>query len=161
VQVNVRRHLRASRLKPNFNLPLDGVLQRNPALARIYGYDSPQEMIDSVTNIARQLYIEPQERNEFTRLLITLGAVENYELENLRKDGTIIWTSTSARVVRDNLGNLLYYEGFLQDITKRKQAELELMESQARYRDLFDSPSLHWEEDLPGSKHLDKLRQNG
>ena len=110
----------------------------NPAMARIYGYASPQEMIESIHDIAQQIYLEPQDRTEFTRLFNIDGSVNNFEMKNKRKDGSIIWTSTTARTVRSTDGKLLYYEGFLQDITERKQAEEALHASEERYRGIFD-----------------------
>ncbi|HEX6268894.1 MAG TPA: PAS domain S-box protein [Anaerolineales bacterium] len=111
----------------------------NPAMARIYGYDAPQEMIDSITDIAQQLYLDPAKREFFTRPLETFGVIENFECENKRKDGSVMWTSTSARVVRDDDGNVLYYEGFLQDITQPKQAEQALENSEKRFRALIEN----------------------
>ena len=111
----------------------------NPAMARIYGYNSPQEMIESVTDISRQLDLDPDERELFTGPLQTHGVIENFELKNQRKDGSIIWTSTSARVVRNADGNILYYEGFLQDITERKQAEEALENNEKRFRALIEN----------------------
>jgi PAS domain S-box-containing protein len=101
-------------------------LNLNPAMARIYGYDSPQDMIESITDIARQLYADPKARLEFTRRIKIDGKVEKFEACNLRKDGSLIWTSTNARTVRDARGSVLYYEGFVQDITERKRAEEEV-----------------------------------
>jgi len=98
-------------------------LSLNPAMARIYGYASPEEMIESVTDIARQLYTDPKARLEFTRRIKIDGKVEKFEARNLRKDGSLIWTSTNARTVRDARGRVMYYDGFVQDITERRQAE--------------------------------------
>ncbi|MGZ9164886.1 MAG: response regulator, partial [Anaerolineales bacterium] len=111
----------------------------NPAMARIYGYDSPEEMIESVTDILHQIYVEPDQRSEFTHLMQTKGVIENFERINFRRDGGIIWTSTSARVVRDAGGNILYYEGFLQDITERKQVEETLEGNEKRFRALIEN----------------------
>lgn len=109
----------------------------NPAMARIHGYASPQEMIDTVTDIARQMYPHPEEREEFKKLFETRDVVEGFEGTSLCKDGSIIWTSTSARVVRDDSGRILYYEGFLQDITERKNAEEALRLNERRFRSLL------------------------
>ena len=113
----------------------------NPALARIYGYDSPQDMIASVKNIGRQLYAEPGMRAEFTRQLAGQGFVEGFEAPRLRKDGGTLWTSTSARAVKDEKGKILYYEGFVADITKHKQTEQALRDSEEWFRRLADTTS--------------------
>ena len=98
-------------------------LSVNPAMARIYGYETPEEMIAAVTDIAHQIYADPEMRGEFSRRLKKEGKVERFELRNLRKDGSLIWTSTNARIVRDAKGKVLFYEGFVQDITERKRVE--------------------------------------
>jgi PAS domain S-box-containing protein len=98
----------------------------NPALAKIYGYDSPAEMIASITNIGEQLYVDSEKRTEFKQLLELQDTVKQFEYRSYCKDGSIIWTQIDARVVRDNNGNVLYYEGIVQDITERKQREDEL-----------------------------------
>ena len=111
----------------------------NPAMARIFGYDSPQEMIESVTDISHQLNLDLAQRELFIGPLQTRGVIENFEWKNQRKDGSIIWISISARVVRDADGNVLYYEGFLQDITERKQAEEALGNNEKRFRALIEN----------------------
>src|SRR5690349_19054050 len=95
----------------------------NPALARIYGYESAEELINSVTNIERQLYVNPSRRTDFKTLIDRHDAVNNFESEIYRKDGGTIWISENARAVRDADGKLLYYEGFVANITERKAAE--------------------------------------
>ena len=117
--------------------PQGQLISVNPAMARIHGYSSPQEMMGAITDIAQQMYPEPEEREEFTKLFETHDVVENYEGSSLRKDGSVFWTSTSARVVRDNAGKILYYEGFLQDITERKSAEEALKLNEKRFRSLL------------------------
>jgi len=105
-------------------------LSVNPAMARLYGYDTPEEMMEAVTDIARQVYADPEMRREFARRLKKEGKVEKFEARNLRKDGSLIWTSTNARIVRDAKGKVLYYEGFIQDITERKKAQEALRKSE-------------------------------
>ena len=111
----------------------------NPAMARIYGYDSPQDMIESVTDITEQIYVDPNDRQDFIGQFHTQDASASFEVQNYRKDGSIIWTSTSARAVRDSSGNILYYEGFLRDISKRKQAEEKLRVQESHFRALLEN----------------------
>jgi len=101
-------------------------ISANPALARMYGFDSPEELIESVTDIAEQVYVDPAAREEFKRLLETDGEVVNHERRMLRKDGTVFWVSMNVRAVRDQNGNTLYCQGFTTDITEHKLAEEEL-----------------------------------
>jgi PAS domain S-box-containing protein len=116
------------------SIPEGRFLNVNPAMARIYGYDSAEEMLSSVTDIARQIYVDPARRREFTQILKEQGQLFEYSNQNYRKDGSIIWTSTSVRVVKDPDGEMLYYEGFINDITERIQAEEALRKSDAQYR---------------------------
>ncbi|MBF2073313.1 MAG: PAS domain S-box protein [Synechococcales cyanobacterium C42_A2020_086] len=118
-----------------FENALEGIFQStpdgrfinvNPALARIYGYDSPEEMLESITDIGTQLYVDPEKRDEFRALLAAQDKAIDFEYRCYCKDGRIIWTQIDARVVRDNRGHVLYYEGIVQDITERKKREDEL-----------------------------------
>lgn len=111
----------------------------NPAFARIYGYDTPQEMIEAISNIARQLYVSPQDREAFITEIEEKGIVRNREVLNRRKDGQLIWVSVNALAVRDEQGKTLYYEGIISDITERKHAEEKLRQSEERYRTLVDN----------------------
>lgn len=98
-------------------------LSANPALARIYGYSTPAEMMAQLTSIQQQLYVEPQRRREFTQILQQRGEIIGFESEVYRKDGSIIWISENARAVRDESGELLYFEGTVEDITARIEAQ--------------------------------------
>src|SRR5262249_23973739 len=100
-------------------------LMANPMLARIYGYGSPQELIRNPSSIARQLDVDPERRAVFLRLLQEQDAVHGFESQVYRRDGRVIWISESARAVRDADGRLLGFEGTVEDITRRKQAEAE------------------------------------
>jgi len=95
----------------------------NPALARIYGCDSPEEVTAKFTDIERQLYVDPVRRNEFLRSIEESGTVSDFESKIYRSDGSIVWISEKARAVRDRSGSVLYYEGLIEDITQRKQAQ--------------------------------------
>lgn len=95
----------------------------NPALARIYGCDSPEEVTAKFTDIERQLYVDPARRNEFLRSIEESGTVSDFESKIYRSDGSIVWISEKARAVRDSTGAVLYYEGLIEDITQRKQAQ--------------------------------------
>ena len=106
----------------------------NPALARIYGYESPEELLISLTDIGRQLYVEPHRRYEFIKQLHSRDCVSDFESQVYRKDGRIIWISENARAVRDDDGTLLYYEGFVTDISKRKATEAALLQSEAQLK---------------------------
>jgi PAS domain S-box len=101
-------------------------LSANPALARIYGYQSPEELIQNITNIQDQLYVQPQRRQQFVKLLAEQGAIVGFESQIRRLDGQLTWISENAFAVRDEAGNLLHYEGTVEDINERKQAEAAL-----------------------------------
>lgn len=117
-----------------FQTTMDGhYLSCNPALATIYGYASPDELKASVKDIKRQLYVDDATRPRFVRLMQQNDRVSGFEARIFRKDGQIIWISETARAVRDHAGVLLFYEGFVTDITARKEAEEALRESEERY----------------------------
>lgn len=103
-------------------------LSANPALARIYGYDSPEELTSKLTDLRHQLYVQPGRREEFVRLVNETGSVHEFESEIYHRDGHVIWISENARLVRnETTGELMYYEGLVQDITQRKRAATELL----------------------------------
>ncbi|NOT04545.1 MAG: GAF domain-containing protein [Anaerolineales bacterium] len=113
-------------------------LSVNPAMAEIFGYDSPEAMLNSVTNISGQIHVNAESREKFIEELMAKGSVVKFETQNLRKDGSIIWTSTNARVVKNENGDILYFEGFLTDISERKQAELAIEASESKYKTLVE-----------------------
>src|SRR5205807_10053815 len=96
----------------------------NPALARMLGFDSPEELTNMRTDIAHEHYVNPRDRNEFKRILTEQDLVRDFEHEAFRKDGKTIWISENVRAVRDDSGAILYYEGTSREITERKRAEL-------------------------------------
>lgn len=92
----------------------------NQSMARILGYDSPEDLINSITDIAHQLYVDPDERTRTIDLINEQGFAKNREVQFYRKDRTIIWVSRTMQMVRDENGTILYYEGIIEDITDRK-----------------------------------------
>ena len=123
-----------------FQTSIEGkYLSANPALARIYGYDSPEELIQTLTNISRELYVEPGRRTEFVALMEKHDIVSGFESQIFRKDRSIIWIAENVRAVRDRHGNLLYYEGTVEDITERRQHEQKLRNSEALYHSLVET----------------------
>lgn len=117
-----------------FENALDGIFQTtraghylraNTALARIYGYGSPEELIADLHDIKKQLYVDPRRRAEFVRLMRLHGNVTSFEAQIYRKGGEIIWITEDARAVYDSDNQLRYYEGRVQDISHRKALEAE------------------------------------
>ncbi|HEX9829521.1 MAG TPA: PAS domain S-box protein, partial [Bacteroidota bacterium] len=114
-------------------------LTANPAIARMLGYASADELIRSRTDIARQGYVDSQRREEYKRLIEQHGSVMGFEYEVYCKDGSTIWISEDSRAVRDAHGKLLYFEGYFVDIKERKLAEAALLQQSAYFRQLFES----------------------
>lgn len=102
------------------SIPGGRYLSVNPAFARLFGYDSPEELIASVTDIGHQFYVNPQDRDRAIKTLLEQGFLEDFELEVRRKDGTKFWVSMNTMIVQDEMGTR--YDGTVQDITKRKRA---------------------------------------
>lgn len=114
-------------------------LMANAALARIYGYASPEELIQGLTDIERSLYADPGRRAEFIRLMQEHDTIAGFESQVFRKDGTVIWISENCRAIRDAQGRLLHYEGTVEDITQRQQVEEKLRHSEALYHSLVET----------------------
>ena len=108
-------------------------ISANPSLARVQGYDSPEDLIQTVDDLPGR-FVNPDDHSRLIDLLFDEGAAQNYEVQMYRKDGSLHWISINVRLVKDGQGKILYYEGTMRDITKRKQAEDALSESEERYR---------------------------
>lgn len=125
-----------------FQSTLDGrLISANPALARILGYASTEELMRLVQDLGRQVYAFPLGREKFMRSLTEKGSLDGMELTVRRKDGSLIWCSIIARAVRGQDGSIVRIEGLLADVTERKRAVEELRESEARIRALFNATS--------------------
>jgi PAS domain S-box-containing protein len=98
-------------------------LLSNPALAKMLGYKSAEQVVEQITDSANQVWAYPEERAAFMRLLEQNETVRDYECQYKRRDGSLIWVSLNSKVVRTPDGEAAYYEGFIEDITARKRSE--------------------------------------
>ncbi len=138
-----------TRFRSIFENSIEGIFQTtpngrylivNPALARMYGYSSPEHLMSALNNIQQQLYVSPSRREDFVQMMADYGHVKNFESQVYRQDGSIIWISESARMVHDDSGRLLYYEGTVEDVTDRKSYE-QRIEYQATHDSLTGLPN--------------------
>jgi len=112
-----------------FQTTVDGrFLTANPALARMFGYESPEDLLEAVSDIGYELYVEADRRTELYQLARENGFVSGFEVQMYRQDGRPMWASMSARAVYDAAGEIVGYEGTIEDITARKRAEEALRE---------------------------------
>jgi len=121
-----------------FDYAVEGIFQNtlddryksvNPAFARTLGYESPEEVLSTITDIPHQLFVKPESYQTLKTLLTEKGFIEGYETEFYKKDGSKIWVSINARAVRNGNDTISFFEGFHQDITQRKRAEEALKKS--------------------------------
>jgi PAS domain S-box-containing protein len=103
--------------------PEGGLLAANPAAARIFGYGTPEEMLQERTDLALQGYVDPSRREDFKRQIETSGTVQGFEYLARRRDGSEVFVSENARAVRGRDGKTLYYDGTIIDLSERRQAE--------------------------------------
>jgi two-component system, NarL family, sensor histidine kinase UhpB len=107
-----------------FQTTVEGrIMTANPALARMLGYESSEELLGAISNVRDQLYVEPGRREEFYQLMLREGFVRGFEVQMHRKDGDTVWVSANARAIYDAGGGISGYEGTVENITERKRAE--------------------------------------
>jgi diguanylate cyclase (GGDEF)-like protein/PAS domain S-box-containing protein len=122
-----------------FQTALDGrILTANLALAKMLGYDSPDEIVAAIEDVSRDLWVDSNQRSRLIRLIEEQGFVRGFECQFKRKDGVVIWVSLNAGKTSGPDGRLRRLEGFVEDITERKRAAQELEESEARFRRFFE-----------------------
>jgi len=119
--------------------PAGLLLNANPALARMMGYDSPEELIRYVTDIAHTIYVDPAAREQYQFLMQRDGMVREFEYQVRQRGGAILWLSDSASVVRDEAGSVIRYEGTLRDITDQKRAEDAIAEGRRLLQQVIDT----------------------
>ncbi|HII99612.1 MAG TPA: PAS domain S-box protein [Methanoregula sp.] len=107
-----------------FRTTLDGrFLAINTTLARIFGYDTPQEMLNAVRDIGSQVYVNPDDRQRLIKTLGNEGVVKDFEAGVYRRDGNTGWIKINAAAVFDVKGNIRYYEGTAKDVTEQKNTK--------------------------------------
>ncbi|OPY75390.1 MAG: Oxygen sensor histidine kinase NreB [Syntrophorhabdus sp. PtaU1.Bin058] len=123
-------------------------LNLNPALTRMLGYNKPAELINSVDDLSIQIYANPEDRGIFREILLHEGVVEKFETQLRRKSGEIIWVSINAHVVKDTYGNIVCFEGTVENITERRRVEEAIRLSEERFRNLYQEgpiPAFTWQ----------------
>jgi len=139
-----------------FQTSLEGrYLRINPAFVRMFGYSSEEEMKASVSDVGSQIYVHPDARRQVTELLAQTGRVEGFETQVYCRDGSTMWVSCNVRLVRDATGAPSYYEGTVQEITRRKEAELMLRQREQE----LEAKSLQLEEINTALRVLLKRRE--
>lgn len=114
-----------------FQSTLEGrYLSVNPAMAHIFGFNSPLEMHEFYTNIGQQMYVDPAVRGAMMEEGLATGQVKSREVQLRRKDGSVFWAILNGRLVHDVQGRREYFEGFVQDVTERKHLESQLLQTQ-------------------------------
>jgi len=106
------------------------IISANSAFARILGYESPEEVVDTVTDIAGQVYVNPEQRTELLQLMNEYGTFQEREIQFFRKDRNVVWVTINGRVMSDGSGKVIFYNGAILDITERKSLELQLRQAQ-------------------------------
>jgi PAS domain S-box-containing protein len=111
----------------------------NPALARMCGYSSPEDMMDGIKDMATEFHANPADWTRFTREIETYGHVEDFEYPVRKKGANTIWVSAKSRCIRDKSDSIIRYEGSIDDISHRKEAEAALRKAEEKYRNIFEN----------------------
>ncbi len=119
--------------------PEGALLNANPALARMMGYETPQELMQGIGDVSDQIYVHPQARVEYQRLMRRDGMVREFEYQVRARDGRVLWLSDSATVARDETGEIVRYEGTVRDITDQKRAEDAIAEGRRLLQQVIDT----------------------
>jgi PAS domain S-box-containing protein len=130
----------------------------NPAFAKLFGYETPDELIDDIKDIEQDVYVNPEERSRFKKLFAEEGEVKGFQAEFKRRNGSRFWISISGKAIRDDHGRILHYEGTVEDITARKQAENELATYHDHLEVLVKKRTAQLEVALEQAESADRLK---
>jgi PAS domain S-box-containing protein len=119
--------------------PDGALLNANPALAKMIGYDMPQALIDDIGDITHTLYVHPAARAEYQSLMRREGTVREFEYQVRARDGRLLWLSDSATAVRNEAGEAVRYEGTVRDITDQRRAEDAIAEGRRMLQQVIDT----------------------
>ncbi|WP_398468775.1 ATP-binding protein [Tardiphaga sp.] len=119
--------------------PAGALLNANPALARMMGFDTPDDLIRATLDISRNIYVDPLARLEYQRRMQRDGMVREFEYQVYQREQTILWLSDSATAVRDQDGVVIRYEGTVRDITNQKRAEAAVLEGRRLLQQVIDT----------------------
>ena len=119
--------------------PAGALLNANPALARMLGYETPEELINAVSDITHTIYVNPSARALYQSMMQRDGTVREFEYQVRQRTGSILWLSDSATVVRDEAGEAVRYEGTVRDITDQKRAEDAIAEGRRLLQQVIDT----------------------
>lgn len=119
--------------------PAGALLNANPALAKMMGYETPEELIGSIGDIAHAIYVHPAARAEYQSLMQRDGIVREFEYQVRQRSGAVLWLSDSATAVRDETGEIIRYEGTVRDITDQRRAEDAIAEGRRRLQQVIDT----------------------
>ena len=136
--------------------PAGQIIDANPALVHMLGYPDRESLL--AVNTADG-YMNPEDRQRWQALMEREGVVRDFEAQWRRHDGKIIWMRDSARIVRDAHGRVLYYEGAVEDITERKQAE-EALRRRAEEMATLVEMNRTITEDIGFKETLDRILSN-
>ncbi|MBI4633268.1 MAG: PAS domain S-box protein [Deltaproteobacteria bacterium] len=124
------RSIYENALEGIYQITPDGrLLSANPALARMIGFETPEEMVASITDVVRQFFVHPEVLQELMGLFKKKGVIVGFECEAYRRDGTVIWILINAHAIKSGAGEIIYHEGTMEDITKRKEMEEQLRQA--------------------------------
>jgi len=116
--------------------PKGEIISVNPAFIKMFGYDSEEELM---AHPADDLYLVPKQREKLLDLLVEKGKATNFEVHLKRKDGSTFWGSLNIKAIIDEEGKIIYQDGILEDITKRKQSTEAILQAKQEWEQTFDS----------------------